>query len=160
MKLSFIAVIPLFVLSVAHADAAQPKVMVFDFYLDNTSMEPTSAAETARLKMISGELREALRKSGKYEVSAGKTLPSSSVPQLGKCGDAQLAAAQKAGAKFIACPWVQKVSNLILNLNINIQNVKTGEAVHGGSVDIRGNTDDSWDHGLKFLLEEHVFQKS
>ncbi|MHB8886067.1 MAG: DUF3280 domain-containing protein [Methylovirgula sp.] len=160
MKLSLIAVVPLLMLSFSHAKAAPAKIMVFNFFLDNTSMEPTSAVETARLKRISDELRDALQKSGKYEVSAGKTEPSASVPQLGKCGDAQLAAAQKAGAKLIACPWMQKVSNLILNLNIIIQNAKTGQAVRGGSVDIRGNTDLSWDHGLRFLLKEHVFQKS
>ncbi len=53
---------------------------------------------------------------------------------------------------------MQKVSNLILNLNLIIEDSKTGKAVHGGSVDIRGNTDVSWDRGLKYLLDEHVFQ--
>ena len=158
MKLWLIAAVPALLLSFTHAEAAPAKIMVFNFYLDNTSLEKTSAAETARLKMISDKLRADLQKSGKYDVSVGKHLESASVPQFGKCSEEQLSAAQKAGADLIACPWVQKVSNLILNLNINIQNVKTGEAIHGGSVDIRGNTDDSWDHGLKFLLEEHVFQ--
>ena len=37
------------------------------------------------------------------------------------------------------------------------QSAATGRLVKGGSVDIRGNTDESWDRGLKFLLEEHVF---
>lgn len=158
MRLSRIAALPAFVLSFAHAEAAPQKIMVFDFYLDNTSMEPTSAAENARLKTISDELRADLQKSKKYDVSIGKDEQSSAMPQIGKCDDKQMSAAQKAGAELVACPWVQKVSNLILNLNIIIQNAKTGQAVRGGSVDIRGNTYVSWDRGLRFLLEEHVFQ--
>ena len=158
MKLWLTAVVPALLLSFTHAEAAPAKIMVFNFYLDNTSMEKTSAAETARLKTISDELRADLQKSGKYDASVGKHVESASVPQFGKCTDEQRSAAQKAGAELIACPWVQKVSNLILNLNIVIQNAKTGQAMRGGSVDIRGNTDLSWDRGLKFLLEEHVFQ--
>jgi hypothetical protein len=34
--------------------------------------------------------------------------------------------------------------------------VATGKTLKGGSVDIRGNTDQSWDRGLKYLLEERV----
>jgi hypothetical protein len=55
--------------------------------------------------------------------------------------------------------WTQKVSNLILNLNIRIEDVATGETLRGGSVDIRGNNDQSWDRGLKYLLKEHVFAR-
>ena len=53
--------------------------------------------------------------------------------------------------------WAQKVSNLILDLNIRITDADSGQVVRGGSVDIRGNTDESWDRGLKYLLTEHVF---
>jgi len=53
--------------------------------------------------------------------------------------------------------WVQKVSDLILNINVRISDIETGKALKGGSVDIRGNADHSWKRGLKFLLEEHVF---
>jgi hypothetical protein len=146
-------------LSLASAEAAPSKIMVFDFYLDNTSLEPTTSAETERLKKISDELRADLQKSGQYEAVPGPTLESSSVQTLGKCSDAEIAAAKKAGDSEVACPWVQKVSNLILNLNIVIEDLKAGQIVKGGSVDIRGNTDESWDHGLKFLLQEHVFPK-
>ncbi len=159
MKLSPAAVILAFLLPFAHAEAAPQKIMVFDFYFDNTSLEPSSAAEKARIKTISNELRADLQKSKKYAVIAGKEEASSSEPQVGKCDDWRLAAAQKAGAELVACPWVQKVSNLILNINIVIQNAKTGQFVRGGSVDIRGNTDLSWDRGLRFLLEEHVFSQ-
>jgi Protein of unknown function (DUF2380) len=49
--------------------------------------------------------------------------------------------------------WVQKVSNLIININLRIEDVATGKAVFQRSVDIRGNTDLSWQRGVKALAE-------
>jgi hypothetical protein len=46
---------------------------------------------------------------------------------------------------------VQKVSNLILNINVYMEDVQTG------SVDIRGNTDESWRHGLDYMLRHYLF---
>jgi hypothetical protein len=140
------------------AAAAGNKIMVFDFYFDNTSLEPTSAAESARLKTISDNLRADLQKSGNYDVISGSGTKLTSVPNFSQCADEQLAAAQKAGAAQAACGWVQKVSNLILNLNLVIEDVKTHKALKGGSVDIRGNTDESWNRGLAYLVKEHVFE--
>jgi hypothetical protein len=41
---------------------------------------------------------------------------------------------------------VQKVSNLILNINLYMEDVQTGRMEFARSVDIRGNTDESWRH--------------
>lgn len=139
------------------AVAAGTKAMVFDFYFDNTSMEPTSAAETNRLKTISDALRADLQKAG-YEVISGSATKLTAVPNFSQCADEQLAAAEKAGAMQAACGWVQKVSNLILNLNLVIEDVKTHKAIKGGSVDIRGNTDESWNRGLAYLVKEHILE--
>jgi hypothetical protein len=47
--------------------------------------------------------------------------------------------------------WVQKVSNLILNLNIQIRDVHSGLIMQNKSVDIRGNTDTSWLRGIRYM---------
>lgn len=140
------------------AAADNAKIIVFDFYFDNTSLEPTSAAESARLKTVSDDLRSDLQKSGRYDVISGSGTRLTSVPNFSQCADEQLAAAEKAGATQAACGWVQKVSNLILNLNLIIEDVKTHKALKGGSVDIRGNTDESWKRGLAYLVKEHVLE--
>lgn len=152
----FATIVPL--LAVMPATAEPAKIIVFDFYFDNTSMEPTSAAERARIESISNQLRTDLAKSGRYDVVSGATTKLTSIPNFSKCADEQIAAARKAGATLAACGWVQKVSNLILNLNLVIEDAKTGKALQGGSVDIRGNTDESWNRGLEYLLKEHVFE--
>ena len=54
---------------------------------------------------------------------------------------------------------MQKVSNLIININAVIEDAKTGQTIAGGSVDIRGNSDESWDRGLNYLMQEHIFPR-
>jgi hypothetical protein len=51
---------------------------------------------------------------------------------------------------------VQKVSNLILNVNLQIREVASGRLVQSGSVDIRGNTDESWRRGTVYLMEHRI----
>jgi hypothetical protein len=142
------------------AEAVPPKIMVFDFHFDNTSMQPASAAETVRIARISDELRALLRKSGAYDLVDQKPAEQqlADVLWIGQCGGCELPVARKAGAQLVADCWLQKVSDLILNLNIVIKDTTTGKFVKGGSVDIRGNNDESWDRGVRYLLEEHVFQ--
>jgi hypothetical protein len=161
MTLLRTAALAAFLLALAQAgsaaETAAPKTLVFNFYFDNTSPEAILPAETARINAISDALRKALQNSKHYEVISGSATPLTSLPNYSTCTNDQRAAAQKAGAALAVCGWVQKVSNLILNLNLVIEDVKTGKTLRGGSVDIRGNTDESWDRGLRYLLEEHVF---
>jgi hypothetical protein len=51
---------------------------------------------------------------------------------------------------------VQKVPTLILNINAPILDVASGRIVAGGSVDIRGNTDESWSRGLTHLVRDRL----
>lgn len=48
--------------------------------------------------------------------------------------------------------WVQKVSNLILNINLEVRSA-AGATRYRGSVDIRGNTDEAWLRGVRRLAE-------
>ena len=54
---------------------------------------------------------------------------------------------------------MQKVSNLILNINLQVRDVGTGRLVAAGSVDIRGNTDESWRRGVAYLLEHRILRQ-
>ena len=56
--------------------------------------------------------------------------------------------------------WVQKVSNLILNLNLRVEDVASGRMLFQRSVDIRGNTDLSWRRGATALVGLLVDQSS
>ena len=52
--------------------------------------------------------------------------------------------------------WVQKVSNLILNMNIVVRDAKTGQVILSKSVDMRGNTDESWSRALDWLVDRYL----
>jgi hypothetical protein len=56
------------------------------------------------------------------------------------------------GPGDVARCWVQKVSNLILNINLEVRSA-AGATRYRGSVDIRGNTDEAWLRGVHRLAE-------
>jgi hypothetical protein len=132
---------------------------VFDTVFVNASPQATTPDETARVKRMTEALKQALEASGQYRVvdlSAIKTAIDG-VKDIHDCNGCEVDLAKAAGAQVAVVAWAQKISNLILNLNIRIIDAQTGAVLKGGSVDIRGNDDRSWDRGLKYLLEERVF---
>ncbi|MDE1149431.1 MAG: DUF3280 domain-containing protein [Azospirillaceae bacterium] len=148
-------------LTAGPAWAATEPTAVFDVQFVNTSPAETTAEETARVARLGADLQAALAQSGRYRIVdlgpwAAK-LKAQPAPR--DCPPCAFEVATQAGAKVAVIAWVQKVSNLILNLNVSIRDAGTGALLKGGSVDIRGNTDVSWNRGLKFLLEEHVFNE-
>ena len=74
------------------------------------------------------------------------------------CYGCELRMAAKLDADYVLVGEVQKVSNLILSMNLVLRDVATGEMVRGQSVDIRSNTDDSWLRGIRYILNNHFFK--
>ncbi|HJY77338.1 MAG TPA: DUF2380 domain-containing protein [Burkholderiales bacterium] len=107
-----------------------------DFALIDETAEFTSEAarreDERRVALASAQLRKELESRGLYRLVEAEK--------------------QTEGARVARC-WVQKVSNLILNLNIEVRDSATGEALYTRSVDIRGNTDESWLRGVRRLVD-------
>ncbi len=144
---------------VADAARAEPPLLaVFDFSLVDTSPSPPGAAEIARIKALGDTLRTALAASGRYRIADPARLRAALDPSAGilHCNGCERSAAQALGAPLACYGWVQKVSELILNINLVIEDAATGAVVRAGSVDIRGNTDESWQRGLRFLLDDRI----
>lgn len=142
----------------AHAAPAAPPIAVFDFEIVNTSPAPTTDVEADRARRLGDALRQALDASGRYHAVAMDAVRESvrgALPPRA-CNGCELPAARRLGAAFVAYGWIQKVSNLILNLNLVIECADSGRHVAVGSVDIRGNTDESWFRGLRYLLRERI----
>jgi uncharacterized protein DUF2380 len=134
-------------------------VAFFGFYLINTSLEPTKPEEEARLRMLDSFLQEQLRASGRFafvavppdileNIAAG--------PRIENCNGCERDYAMMIDGDWAAWGTVQKVSNLILNVNFYLENVKTGNFEFARSVDIRGNTDDDWRRGLDYMLRSYI----
>ena len=126
---------------------------------DNAGLEPTTEAERARLARTGEELTQLLGDSGQFRivpVSAGEKQRIAGGQLPGECGGCEIDYGKASGAQLVAWIRVQKVSNLILNMNAYITDVSTGRALLTKSVDLRGNTDDSWSRSVKYLVKNLV----
>ncbi len=108
--------------------------------------------------MVQDQLRDALAASDKYQLvdAAPAAAAIETAGQLWSCNGCELGIARKLDADLALVGWVQKVSNLILNLNVVVRDVVTRAPVLAGSVDIRGDTDDSWRHGMRYLIRHRL----
>ena len=141
----------------ASASAAD-RVASFGVLWVNTSPEPTRPDEEARLAAVQRQLEDGLVAHGYALVDTAPVATRAQSVDLRGCPVCELDLAQELGADFALLAWVQKVSNLILNINLQVHDVATGRLVGAGSVDIRGNTDESWTRGMRRLIERQIPQ--
>ena len=146
------------------AAEAPPKAAVFDFELIDTSLEGEMMGsrpdEQARLGLISDLLREALTDSGRFEV-VGVAPAAGQIRDAGYlhgCNGCDAVIARGLGADLAITGTVQKVSNLILNINIYVRDAASGKRLRAMSADIRGNTDKSWSRGLSYLVRNRLLR--
>jgi Protein of unknown function (DUF2380) len=139
---------------------ARPRVAFFGFQLINTSLEPTTAVEDRRLRMLDDLFREKLTASGRFTIVAIPFDVQREIkrgPEINSCNGCEGDYAMRAGANWAAWGTVQKVSNLILNINVYMEDARAGKLEFAKSVDIRGNTDETWRHGLDYMLRHYLF---
>lgn len=146
------------------AAAAPVKAAVFDFELVDTSTEGQLQGvrddQTQRLRRTTEDVREALEGAGLALVDIAPAREQlEDVKAVHDCVPCARTAAETLGADYAVLGHVQKVSNLILNINVQVVDVKTGKTVRGGSADIRGNTDESWDRGTRYLMKNSILKE-
>ncbi len=157
-----VAIVALLLFS-APALADPPKIAVFDFELLDTSLRGevygTNPVEQARLKRVSDQLRAGLKESGKFEVlDIAPVNAAAHEANLQSCGGCDVQLAEKLGADLSMTGLVQKVSELILNMNIYVHDAHTGKLVAQMSADFRGNTDESWSRTASYLLRNRLLE--
>ncbi len=144
----------------AAAFADPPKLAVFDFELIDTSLPGEvygSRPEQERMLRIGDQLRKALTESGKFQVlDIAPVKDAASKSNLQACGGCDIKLAEQLGADLEITGVVQKVSNLILNLNIYLRDVHTGNLVTAASADMRGNTDEAWSRTMGYLIRNRL----
>jgi len=140
------------------AVSAEPTLLVLDFEFIESMRDPrTVEADQNRLLLANEELRQRLdtclplRIVDPAPAEAAITLARSRVQYLHQCNGCAEDIGRTANATYVLLPWVQKVSNLILNINAEIRDVETDTPVAVRSVDLRGNTDRGWLRGTKAL---------
>jgi hypothetical protein len=138
--------------TVTAAHAAAPKVAVFDFEFVDTSIEGATngprSDEGARLARLDREMRQRLAQSGRADVvDVARVVDRTRARDLRTCGGCDAKFASELGAKY---------SVIILNMNIVVRDAGTGEVIGSKSVDMRGNTDESWSRALDWLVDRYL----
>jgi len=144
-----------------HAPAHAQTVAVFDFELIDTSVEGEIKGprpdEQARLGRLSDQLRLRLKESGRFAlVDIAPVLGEAHASNLQACGGCDAQLAKRLGAELAITGTVQKVSNLILNMNIYVRDASSGATLAAMSADMRGNTDESWFRALDWLIRNRL----
>lgn len=143
----------------ANAKSKPQKVAFIGFRIINDALEPISNAERRRAELLDKILVEKLEATGRFQfISIPETIATqiNAGPYIGECNGCEIDYGRKLKADLIAWGTVQKVSNLILNLNVYIASVHSGQMTYIKSVDIRGNSDRSWTKGLKWMLKHYM----
>src|SRR6516165_742275 len=117
-------------------------VAVFDFELIDTSLEGAIRGarpdEQERLARLSDQLRQILKDSGRFSlVDITPIAREALASNLQACGGCDIQLARRIGAELAITGTVQKVSNLILNMNIYVRDVSSGATTAAMSADIR-----------------------
>ncbi|WP_139485496.1 DUF3280 domain-containing protein [Bradyrhizobium ivorense] len=145
----------------AAARAEPPKVAVFDLEMIDTSLQGevngAQADEQARLARTGDQVRKALAESGKFRVlDIAPVNAAAHGSNLQACGGCDVKLAGEIGADLVMTGVVQKVSNLILNINLYLRDVHTGQLLAAASADMRGNTDESWSRATSYLVRNRL----
>lgn len=138
--------------------SAQTPLLLLDFEFVEEMHDPRTAdGDQRRLVLVNAELMRRMEACPAFRIGdagpavAEITLARSRIAYLHRCNGCAAEIGSAAHVQFVLFPWVQKVSNLILNLNAEIREAATDRVVAARSVDIRGNTDRSWVRGAKAL---------
>ncbi|WP_346896389.1 DUF3280 domain-containing protein [uncultured Roseibium sp.] len=163
----FLAFAVLLVLTVfAAADEFVPgsKIAFLGLTFLDTSTEGAyngvRADESERLALLDKLLEDRFRKEGMVLMDLApisETLKNTVNPA--NCYGCEVRMAKQLGADFVLVGVVQKVSNLILSMNLVMRAVETGKVVRARVVDIRSNTDRSWTRGMNYILKTAFFKE-
>ena len=137
---------------------------IFDFELTDTSRDnqlaPTDAEHQARLAMVSERLRMRLAESGRFSVAdIAPVAKEARASNLQSCGGCDVSLAARIGADLAITGMVYKVSNLILNMMIFVRDARSGENVAVAQADMRGDTDESWNRTLDWLVRNRLLAR-
>jgi hypothetical protein len=156
--------ITLLFLGFASAATAGDKVAFFGLTLLDESlqsqMQGEDPAQIARIAMLEEIVRDRFLAEG-YELLDITPVQSDldRIVNPAKCYGCDTRMATDLGADFSLVGEVQKVSNLILAMNLQLRDAATGDLVRGGVVDIRSNTDESWQRGMRYILKNRIFRE-
>jgi TolB-like protein len=145
------------------AHASTQTVAVFPFELLDSSQEgelmvKVRPEETKRLELLTAELRRRLTESQQFDVISIEPLAADlkAAAPLYKCNGCEGDLAKKTGAKLVMTGLVQKFSDTLLSVNIQVLDAQTGALVKTYSAGAQGNTDEAWLRGVIYITKNKL----
>ncbi|MDX2309630.1 MAG: DUF3280 domain-containing protein [Hyphomicrobium sp.] len=150
--------------------SAAPKTVVFPFDLSIqkteedffTGPKKASDAEALRLAQVHAELQKLLGGDGRYELVdlAPIAADISKQAPLDECNGCAQDLAKKVGGEIGVTGLVTKASETLLNMQIGFFDVASGNITKQVSVQIQGNTDESWLRGVRWLYKNRLMPEA
>ena len=147
--------------SAVAADDRPPALALLGFELVDEQPDAARAEQLrGRLAAIKTQLEQGLHQRALYRMVDAQ--PANDLIDalrernefLYRCNDCLAEVGERLGIRLVALGWVQRVSELILNINVSVRDVRSGAEVLSKSVDLRGNTDETWARGINFMLRD------
>jgi Protein of unknown function (DUF2380) len=143
--------------------AAADSVAVFPFELLDSSQEgelilKVRPEETKRLALLTADLAARLAGTGTYQIVDLAPLAAdiSAAAPLFKCNGCETDLAKKTGAKIAMLGLVQKFSDTLLAVNIQVLDAETGAVKSVYSSGVQGNTDEAWLRGVSYIVRNKI----
>lgn len=115
--------------------------------------------ETLRLELVKNAVRERFEQEGFVILDNGPIAEElNNTTDPANCYGCEVRMAEKLDADYVLVGVVQKVSNLIISMNLVMRDVATKSVVRGRSVDVRSNTDQSWLRGMRYIMKNTFFK--
>jgi hypothetical protein len=105
----------------APSEPAKSVALLTVHFLNHEDLEPTTGAERARIALIASIFKAKLDASGRYQfvsIPADAASKIAAGPEVGACGGCEFGYGKEFGADTVAWIVIQKVSDLILNINV------------------------------------------
>lgn len=146
------------IFSLAGSAGAAPKVAILPFDIRDAEIEGDVFAkpkdtDIARMRLVAEELKRLMTASKTYDVVdlTPYAVEIDKASPFHKCDGCEVDIAKKAGADLAVTGFVDKLSDALISLQLFARDVATGEMKKTMSAEIRGNTDELWLHGIRYL---------
>jgi hypothetical protein len=137
-----------------------PRLAVLDFAIVDTSGEARdqTAEHARRLAEFRAFVMAEFQRRGLYEVVDLEALRPSidaalALENLHACNGCDIELGRKSGADRVMVAWVKKVSTLVMSMEAEIRDTRTGRPIVHKSLDFRGDNDIAWRRLARYLVE-------
>lgn len=138
-------------------------VAVFPFELLDASQDgefilKVRPEETKRLTLLTQDLKARLAASKRYAIAdiSGLEKEITAAAPLHKCNGCEADLAKKTGAKLAMLGLVQKFSDTLLAVSIQVIDAETGALKNSYSAGLQGNTDEAWLRGVSYIVRNKL----